>query len=163
MTAADLVLLFAVTLGGVASLGAFVAVLLLWFRGSLRKVAALLAGAGAVALGLLIVSRLSPDALAMAVGVVFGLLAFVPALLIVRAGADPHSRAHACDPWADDRYLDSTQPAGFLDDWEYQTERTRTVDESGLVCEESFTLLVPKRRGVVTVERANHRQLTGGK
>ena len=47
MTAADLVLMMGVIIGSVAALGALLAVLLLWYRGSLRKLAALVAGAGA--------------------------------------------------------------------------------------------------------------------
>jgi hypothetical protein len=46
-----------------------------------------------------------------------------------------------------------------LEDWEYQTTVTKTVDDSGLVLEERFTLLVPKGRGTVTVMPP--KQLTG--
>ena len=161
MTIADLILLAGVVIGSMAALGAVIAVLLLWFRGALRKIALLMAGAGGFVLLMTVITSLSPDGLAMAVGLVFGLLALTPALLIVRAAADPSSRAHAREH--DYLYVDS--PAAYLEDWEYQTERTREIDESGMVYEESFTLLVPKgqRRGVVTVERANHKQLTGGR
>ena len=136
MTAADLVLMMGVTIGSVAALGAVLAVLLLWFRGSLRKLAALVAGAGGFVLVAVLLTRLSPDALAMAVGIAFGLLAMVPVFGLLRAANDPHSRAHACEPWTDDAYyFEDTRPAAYLD-----------ADDVN----------------VVTVERINHKQLTGG-
>jgi hypothetical protein len=156
MTGADLVLLAGVVIGSMAALGAVLAVLLAWFRGSLRNVALLMAGGGGAALLLILLTRLSPDALAMAVGLVFGVLAMLPAWGLVRAAADPNSRAHAREDW----YLHTERPSGYLADWEYETTYTKTRDESGLVYEESFTLFVPKRG--VTVERVNHKQLTGG-
>ena len=165
MTAGELVVMFAATLGGVAVTGMLIAVLLIWFRHAMKQVALLLAGVGAFVLLLTLLTRLSSDALAMLVGGVVFMLCSIPAILLAYGESHPGSagyrRAHAREQWG----LDAEEPAGYLDDgdWEYQTERTREVDESGLVCEESFTLLVPKRqRRGVTVERANHKQLTGG-
>ena len=133
MTAADLVLMMGVTIGSVAALGAVLAVLLLWFRGSLRKLAALVAGAGGFVLVAVLLTRLSPDALAMAVGLAFGALACLPAFLLVRSADGPHARAR--EGW----YLDAEEPAGYLDDdW---------GDEDNYI-------------DVVAIER---KQLTGGK
>lgn len=160
MTAGELVVMFAVTLGGVAVTGMLIAVLLIWFRHAMKQVALLLAGAGAFVLAMTLLTSLSSDALAMAVGLLFGVLAFLPALLLGRAAAQSGSRAHARENWG----LDADEPAGYLEDWEYQTERTRTVDDSGLVMDETFTLLVPKRGGpnqVASIRRSNHKQLTG--
>ena len=136
MSAGELVLLFAVTLGGVACVGMLIAVLLLWFRHAIKQVALLLAGVGAFVLLMTLITQLSPDALAMAVGIAFGLLAMVPVVGLLRAANDPHSRAHACEPWTDDAYyFEDTRPAAYLD-----------ADDVN----------------VVTVERINHKQLTGG-
>lgn len=133
MTIADLILLAGVVIGSMAALGAVIAVLLLWFRGALRKIALLMAGAGGFVLMMTVITSLSPDGLAMAVGLVFGVLALTPTLLIVRAAADPSSRAHA----REHDYLDAEGPTGFLEDGgDY-------ID-------------------LVTIERANHKQLTGG-
>ena len=136
MTAGELVVMFAVTLGSVAVLGMLIAVLLMWFRGAMRQVALLLAGAGGFVLVMTVLTRLSPDGLAMAVGLLFGVLSLVPALLLVRASAQPDSRAHACEPWADDAYyFEDTRPAAYLD-----------ADDND----------------VVIIERVNHKQLSGG-
>ena len=132
MTLGDLVLLAGVVIGSMAALGAVLAVLLAWFRGSLRNVALLMAGAGGAVLLLILLTRLSPDALAMAVGLVFGMLSMLPAWGLVRAAADPNSRAHA----REFDYLVADDQAGFLeDDGDY-------ID-------------------LVAIER-NHKQLTGG-
>ena len=136
MSAGELVVMFAVTLGGVAVMGMLIAVLLLWFRHAIKQVMLLMAGVGAFVLLLTLLTRLSPDALAMAVGIAFGLLAMVPVFGLLRAANDPHSRAHARDPWADDAYyFEDTRPAAYLD-----------ADESN----------------VVIIECVNHKQLSGG-
>ena len=135
MSAGGLVVMFAVTLGGVAVMGMLIAVLLLWFRHAIKQVMLLMAGVGAFVLLLTLLTRLSPDALAMAVGIAFGLLAMVPVFGLLRAANDPSSRAHARDPWADDRYIGDTRPAAYLD-----------ADESN----------------VVIIECVNHKQLSGG-
>ncbi len=81
-----------------------------------------------VALGLVmlilsvaIVIRLAPDALAMAVGVAFGLLAMTPTILLVYASSDPNSRARAREHWglSEDEHgnsLYADSPAGYLED-----------------------------------------------
>ena len=46
MSAGELVVMFAVTLGGVAVMGMLIAVLLLWFRHAIKQVALLLTGVG---------------------------------------------------------------------------------------------------------------------
>lgn len=135
MTVGDLILLAGVVIGSMAALGAVIAVLLLWFRGALRKIALLMAGAGGFVLLMTVITSLSPDGLAMAVGLVFGLLALTPALLIVRAAADPSSRAHARE---DAYYLPGEHPAG------------RLTDQAG-------------HSEVIIVERIQHKQLTGGR
>ncbi len=88
---------------------------------------------GAIVLVLIVFFQLSPDARAMAVGLVFGVLAMLPAWGLVRAAADPHSRAHAREDW----YLHTERPSGYLD-----------ADEGDFI-------------DVVAIER-NHKQLTGG-
>jgi hypothetical protein len=92
--------------------------------------------------------RLSPDALGMAVGLVFGLLAPLPAVLLVLAAQ--RRRGAYTAMLLEDEYSDG---ADLLPDWEYETTVTRELDDSGLEYTERFTLLVPKRHA--------HKQLTG--
>ena len=134
MTIAETVRLFAVLLGCLAGVGAIVALLLLWGGVTLKQIALLMIAGGLFALVWLIVSRLSPDALAMMVGLGFGAFACVPAFLTMR-GAARRGRGTALllDP-EEDYYLDG-RPAAYL------------LDEG---------------RGVQTVERIQHKQLTGG-
>ena len=160
MTAGELVVMFAVTLGGVAVTGMLIAVLLIWFRHAMKQVALFLAGAGAFVLVMTVLMRMSPDGLSMLGGLVVGLFCMFLVAALTRGANDPSSRARARENWA----LDADEPAGYLEDWEYQTERTRTIDDSGLVMDETFTLLVPKRGGpnqVASIRRSNHKQLTG--
>ena len=135
MTIAETVRLFAVLLGGLAGVGAIVALLLIFGNVTLKQIALLMIAGGLFALVWLILSRLSPDALAMAVGLGFGAVACVPAWLMLRAAARRGGRtALLLDEDETDWYLDS-RPAAYL------------LDEG---------------RGVQTVERIQHKQLTGG-
>ncbi len=73
-----------------------------------------------VVLVILLILELSPDALAMAVGVVFGVLALLPAYLLAYGESHPgsvgHRRAHAREDW----YLDAEEPAGYLEEDDYE-------------------------------------------
>ena len=134
MTIAETVRLFAVLLGGLAGVGAIVALLLIFGNVTLKQIALLMIAGGLFALVWLVLSRLSPDALSMAVGLGFGAFAFVPAWLMLR-GAARRGRGTALllDDEIEDYYLDGRQSA-------------RLADRGG---------------DVVTVERIQHKQLTG--
>lgn len=97
-------------------------------------------------------SRLAPQAQGMVIGIFLGVLACTAGALLARASMPrPGKRGQSLEV----RRLEAPQ----LEDWEYQTTVTRTVDDSGLECVERFTLLVPKGRGTVTVMPP--KQLTG--
>jgi hypothetical protein len=70
----------------------------------------------AVVLAVLLILELSPDALAMGVGVVFGVLALVPAFLLAYGQSHPGSVGYRRAHLYDDRYLDAEDPVGYLED-----------------------------------------------
>ena len=103
----------------------------------------------------------SPYIQGLLAGFVFCAAAFVvPMVSLLRTLPD---RGAALDELDDD---DDDDDGGALlvpDGWEYETSITREVDDSGLVYEERFTLLVPRPGRVVRVERPQTKQLTVGR
>ena len=83
----------------------------------------------------------------LAVGAIYGGLAALGPALALGRGTE---RGAALDE------LDAP------DGWECKSGIVKREYDSGLVCEERFTMLVPKMPRVVSVERPQQKQLTGG-
>jgi hypothetical protein len=121
----------------------------------------------AVAGGLLawaLLAKLSADAVALAIGLMGGALAVLPMAGLLAAAERRGRHPMTLDAWPDDA-PDALTCGGddWMDEpplgWEYQTEHRREYD-GGLLYEERFTVLVPKQRSVVIVQKP--KQLPGG-
>ena len=87
----------------------------------------------------------------LAVAAIYGGLALLGPMLLIGRSVQQDAAGDELDE------LDAPP-----DGWECKSGIVKHEYDSGLVCEERFTMLVPKMPRVVSVERPQPKQLTGG-
>ena len=89
----------------------------------------------------------------LAVGAIYGGLALLGPMLLIGRSVQQGAAGDE---------LDELDELDAPDGWECKSGIVKREYDSGLVCEERFTMLVPKMPRVVSVERPQPKQLTGG-